>query len=124
MKVYLATAGEYADYRVLRVFADKEDAEAYTLADRVEDFEVHMGPISTHTKYYLEWYSGESDSDENPFLSQHQEEYNGSLTQYAWRNYGHRSAPTLNVEGWTSEDVHRVYKAQRAKFLAAKTSRQ
>lgn len=35
MKVYLATAGEYSDYRVKHAFARREDAESYRLGDDV-----------------------------------------------------------------------------------------
>ena len=55
MKVYLATAGEYSDYRVCHAFARREDAESYKLGDDVKELEVHDGPVEVRYWYDLDW---------------------------------------------------------------------
>ena len=47
-RVYLATSGTY-DYRVQAVFTRREDAESFGLADDVEEFELHDGPLEVRT---------------------------------------------------------------------------
>ena len=55
MKVYLATAGEYSDYRVRHAFTREEDAEAYPLGDDVLELEVHDGPVEVRTGTCWTW---------------------------------------------------------------------
>lgn len=55
MKVYVATSGEYSDFRICRVFARREDAENYRIADDVQEWEVEEHPVAIGTHYTLWW---------------------------------------------------------------------
>lgn len=54
--IYLATSGEYDDYRIEAAFTRREDAEAFELADDVEEVELHDGPLEVRAWYSLRWY--------------------------------------------------------------------
>ncbi len=53
MKVYLATSGEYSDYRVCHAFAREEDAASYALGDAVLELEVRDGPVEVRPEHTL-----------------------------------------------------------------------
>ncbi|MER7361906.1 hypothetical protein [Nonomuraea wenchangensis] len=60
MKVYIAVSTyESYDYeaghQVLRVFARREDAEAYDLADNVLEFDVEEKPLEVRPRYVVTW---------------------------------------------------------------------
>jgi hypothetical protein len=54
--IYLATSGEYDDYRVEAAFTRREDAEAFELGDDVEEMELHDGPLEVRTWHQIRWY--------------------------------------------------------------------
>jgi hypothetical protein len=56
--IYLATSGEYDDYRVEAAFTRREDAEAFELGDSVEEIELRDGPAEVRTWHQLRWYQG------------------------------------------------------------------
>lgn len=126
MKVYLATAGEYSDYGVVHVFARREDAEAYSLADDVEEFEVREGPIEVRTWHFLMWEPAIPDrpasttAAANPLEHSDERDYDGrpKHVEHRWderRPYGRTS---LTVQGWDLERVRKVYSEQRAQYIA------
>ena len=125
MKIYLATAGEYSDYRVRHAFAREEDAEAYPLGDDVLELEVHDGPVDVRYWYDLDWDTREGDSRQvmgepigNPYISQPElRDFDGDErhVQHTWSGGIH-----LNVQGWDRDLVMKVYSEQRAQFLARK----
>ncbi|MBG0828536.1 hypothetical protein HS041_12230 [Planomonospora sp. ID67723] len=131
MKVYLATYGSYSDYEVRRVFARREDAEAYELADDVEEFEVEAGPVETRFWHTLDWYPGDPDERQyearpgrfhtivNPReICSLPRDYDGHP-----RRIEHRWSPRpiglgcLSVGGWDIERVRKVYGELRAEWL-------
>jgi len=129
VKVYLATSGEYSDYSVLRVFARREDAEAYRLADRVEEYELTEGPADVRPRWHLQWIPGIPDREttehalENPHVWSYDQDFNSGIQPIFHRWY--KSAqpgppPRLDVEGWDRERVMKVYSEQRAQHEAAK----
>lgn len=73
--IYLATSGEFDDYRIEAAFTRREDAEAFELGDDVEEMELHDGPLEVRTWYSLRWYedtplrSGTSSRVANPLHS-------------------------------------------------------
>jgi hypothetical protein len=78
MIIYLATRGEYSDYRVCHAFARREDAEAYKLGDDVAEFrwfvldqpagsggpEVIPDLIREHDQVVAAWRSGPETGDQ------------------------------------------------------------
>jgi hypothetical protein len=73
MMIYLATSGEYDDYRVEAAFTRREDAEAFELGDDVEEMKLHDGPLEVRTWHQIRWYkrdplrSGSSLRVPNPY---------------------------------------------------------
>ncbi|MGW4422544.1 DUF7336 domain-containing protein [Streptosporangium sp. NPDC004631] len=135
MKVYLATHGSHSDFEVLRVFANREDAEAYELADNVDEFEVGDKPVETRPWHSISWYPDEPDGEhEREFrdgrtftLTNPRPEY-ASCRDYDGRpnHVEHQWHPCkgsgrLYVEGWDIERVRKVYGEQRAVWLSNKT---
>lgn len=124
MKVYLATRGEYSDYSVVRVFANREDAESYGLSDDVEEMEVTEGPIEVRKWHRLYWDPDPSpegprtDRQANPWENEELREFDGRSrrAQHRWSSGGRR--PVLTVEGWSRNHVLKVYSEQRAQYLA------
>jgi hypothetical protein len=121
VKVFLATAGEYSDYRVKAAFARREDAEAYQLGDDVLELEVHEGPAEVRRWYQLYWRADlpESASQANPYV------YDGDLRDFDGdeKHAEHRWAKErLTVEGWDLALVKKVYSEQRAQYLARQES--
>lgn len=130
MKVWLATSGEYSDYRIEHVFARQEDAEAYEGADRVEEYEVREGPVEMRPRHTLMWRAhrpdGEGDSLQlaNPFESTWPQDFDGrpEYAAHHWDGPPQRTGPVLTVEGWDLQRVRKVYSEQRAQYLASNQS--
>lgn len=138
MKVYLAMANDDDD-RVQRAFARREDAEAYELADEVEEFEVLDGPVEVRDWHTLYWVAGHPDRLEpegvwaaNPRLSSERwavDERPSDITS-EWKKHPKKAVVlatgevltevthTLTVEGWDLEQVGAVYAEQRAEYEA------
>ena len=122
--VWLATSGEYSDYRVQHVFAREEDARAYELADDVQERVLQDGPVEVRTWHELDWRTwipgrdGDSSRNANPYWSSGRKDFDGreSHTEHHWLEtiYG----PRLQVGGWDLERVRKVYSEQRAQHLA------
>ncbi|KAB8186895.1 hypothetical protein FH608_046240 [Nonomuraea phyllanthi] len=142
MKVYLATSGAYSDYEIDHVFARREDAEAYELADRVEEFELHEGPVETRVWYSLTWWPDEPDGDHEVPMSGHghRPDYMLTLTnprpiegrrrdfdarpnhvEHRWMGGYAKGKASLTVEGWDAERVLKVYGERRAEWLNNRT---
>ena len=121
MKVYLATSGEYSDYRVCHVFTRREDAENYPLGDDVEEYELQDGPVQVATWHSVYWYSrrpddkGDSMRLPNPFESSSQRDFDGHLNHI---EHSVTDNGTLVVSGWDLNGVRKVYSEQRAKILS------
>lgn len=126
MKVYIATSGEYSDYRIAHVFASREDAEAYRGAERVEEHEVREGPIEMRTWHRLTWNtkipdrSGGDFSLANPHEMGDLKDFGGDPrhVEHQWHGPPEITAPVLYVEGWDLRRVRKVYSEQRAQYLA------
>jgi hypothetical protein len=123
VKVYLATAGEYSDYRVLHAFARREDAEAYKLGEEVIELEVHDGPVEVRRWHYLNWRPGHPDQQDpnwpfsaNPQVYDEPRDFDGNEKYAEHRWY----ESVLNVQGWDLTLVKKVYSEQRAQYLARK----
>jgi hypothetical protein len=120
VKVYLATAGEYSDYRVLQVFARREDAESYELGEDVEEWDVEDGPVEMRTWHSLHWWPARPEGRDpqglrmdNPFERSSLRDFDSKLrTSHHWHQDG------LIVEGWDLNAVHKVYSEQRAQHIA------
>lgn len=142
MKVYLATSGSYSDYQVLHVFTRREDAEAYPLADEVEEFDLHEGPVETRIWHSLTWWPDEPDGDHevpmpggggcephmltltNPRPMQASPwDFDGrpNHVEHRWRSGSATNGrSSLVVEGWDRERVVKVYGELRAAWLNCK----
>lgn len=58
-KVYLASEGAYSDYQIVGAFTRREDAEKYVadgMADGVEEFELHDGPVEVVEIHRYRWF--------------------------------------------------------------------
>lgn len=125
MKVYLATSGEYSDYRVLHAFARREDAEAYPLADDVEEYELHEGPVEVRTRHTVHWYpegQGWGVPGQNPNFFGASYDFDGrpNHVEHTWHTTPGTGNVWLVVEGWELERVQKVYSEQRAQYIARK----
>lgn len=126
MKVYLATAGEYSDYRVCCAFSKREDAESYPLGDDVLELEVHDGPVEVRRWYWLWWFADQPDRKRgNGLISSNPVIHDDGLRDFDGdpRHAEHRWDHSLNrnvltVEGWDKQLVMKVYSEQRAQYLA------
>ncbi len=124
MKVYIATSGEYSDYCICRVFARREDAEAYPSADHVEEYEVTEGPADVRPRYNLQWCSWLPDREtsgialENPHAWSYDLDFYDSVPPIFHSWHETPSGPRLQVQGWDRDRVMKVYSEQRAKHLA------
>ncbi|HET9968511.1 MAG TPA: hypothetical protein VFQ68_09760 [Streptosporangiaceae bacterium] len=126
MKVYVATSGEYSDYRIAHVFARREDADAYQGADRTEEYEVREGPVEMRPWHTLTWATEIPDREAtsmalaNPFEQSWPKDFDGDErnVSHAWFGPPHRTGPVLQVEGWDLARVRKVYSEQRAQHLA------
>lgn len=126
--VYLATAGEYSDYRVKHAFARREDAESYKLGDNdVLELEVHEGPVEVRRWYELRWWPAHGDHDgrglaePNPWTDSEYRDYDGDEkhAEHRWMDLNPARA-LLVVGGWDLALVKKVYSEQRAQYLARK----
>ncbi|MGS2645871.1 hypothetical protein [Streptosporangium sp. G12] len=130
MKVYLATYGAYSDFEVVRVFARREDAEAYELSDDVEEFEVEEGPVETRLWHTIRWFSNEPDGEHQQTihtgrtftLMNPRHEHSGRRDYDGRpRHVEHRwDSESLTVGGWDIERVRKVYGELRAEWLNCK----
>lgn len=124
-KVYLATAGEYSDYRVRHVFARREDAEAYQLGDDVEERELQSGPVEVRRWYVLRWEPrlgdrpGDGLAMANPHEDSEYRDFDGQPghAEHQWIELA-PGRTLLKVGGWNLARVRKVYSEQRAQYLA------
>ncbi len=129
MKVYVATSGEYSDYRICHVFARREDAEDYAGADSVEEYEVRGGPVEMRPWHTLTWNTDLPDREAtslalaNPYEQSWPQDFDGDerKTSHAWNGPPQRTGPVLEVQGWDLNRVRKVYSEQRAQYLAGVT---
>lgn len=120
MKVYLATSGEYSDYRVAHVFTRQEDAEAYRLGDDVEERELQEGPVEVRRWYMLRWATDVADREAvfvyaaNPAEYSELRDFDGDdrHAEHHWNGV------YLDVGGWDLALVRKVYSEQRAQYTA------
>lgn len=138
MKVYLATSGSYSDYQVLHVFTRREDAEAYELADDVEEFELHDGPVEARIWHQLSWWPDEPDGEHtveggfsghtytltNPRpIRSYRQDFDGrpNYVEHRWDpGYHTNGKSSLIVQGWDPERIRKVYGELRAEWLSRK----
>jgi putative lipase involved disintegration of autophagic bodies len=126
MKVYLATSGEYSDYGVRRVFARYEDAEAYELADNVEEYELTEGPMEVRTWHHLLWWPDLPDREQtssaaaNPSFSTERRDFDGHPDNvvHQWHIGPHHLPARLGISGWDLDRIRKVYSEQRAQYIA------
>lgn len=131
--VYLATAGEYSDFRVLHAFANREDAESYKLGEDVKEFEVHDGPVEVRRWHLLTWRGDRADRMgvdnrglPNPHVySGEMRDFDGNAkhVQHTWSKAHMQEVDGqahLAVGGWDLALVKKVYGEQRAQYLARK----
>lgn len=128
MKVYLATRGEYSDFRVCHVFAKREDAEAYALGDDVREMELREAPVEVRTWHELWWYSARPDEERdpsghrsaNPCETSDQRDFDGDPrhAEHRWNKDHNGVRTTLIAGGWDRDQVRKVYSEQRAQHLA------
>jgi hypothetical protein len=141
MKVYLATSGSYSDYRVRGVFAREEDAEAYELADDVEEFDLKEGPQEVRSWHTLRWEPHRPEPDyvvnfswsppegsriPNPSEGDRPErrDYDGhpNRVEHRWVGYpGSGTYGALVVGGWEIERIRKVFGELRAEWLNNKS---
>jgi hypothetical protein len=121
VKIYLATAGEYSDYRICHAFSKREDAEGYKLGDDVLELDVHDGPVDVRFWYDLDWRADWGDRHAvmgvqvaNPHIDSELRDFDGNErhVEHTW------SGRALNVQGWDRQLVKKVYSEQRAQYLA------
>jgi len=122
VKVYLATSGEYSDYRVVHVFTREEDARSYELADDVEEYELREGPVLTGVWHVLQWQPrlpdrpGDSLRLANPYEYTERHDLDGQPSRVQHRIL--EPSGLLVVEGWDLNGVRKVYSEQRVQILA------
>lgn len=123
MKVYVATSGEYSDFRIKHVFAKREDAEAYRGADDVIEYDLMEEPVEQRYWYTVLWTATTPDREgdglylSNPFERGEPRDYvGGEPASHHWTVRQHETV--LIVQGWDLERVHKVYSEQRAQYLA------
>lgn len=125
--VYLATAGEYSDFRVVHAFARREDAESYKLGDEVMELEVREGPVEVRYWHELRWEPHLGDraaqwpAAANPRVDPELRDFDGNEkhVEHRWPGTAPRRT-LLIVGGWDLALVKKVYGEQRAQYLARK----
>jgi hypothetical protein len=126
-KAYLATSGEYSDYRVCHAFAREEDAMSYGLGDDVLELEIHEGPIEVRNWHFMTWHphlpdrQGDTHAAPNPLFSTERRDFDGrpKHAEHRW-DVDHLGHQRLIVQGWHLERVQKVYSEQRAQYIARK----
>ena len=89
MKVYLAMRGDDYDSSVLRVFARKEDADAYELADFVVEEDVTESRVDVRPWHTLTWNLRE---DSEPYVRTRWQEFNDIVHRVVRELHGSISA--------------------------------
>lgn len=125
MKVYLATTGSYSSYRIAGVFARREDAETYELADDVEEYELRQGPADVRDRVRLFWSTWQPDAERctelgqrfaigNPWTDTRRADFadHPARPVVEWRQ--HHSGLVLEVHAWTEAEARQVYGDERA----------
>ncbi|MGH3203511.1 MAG: hypothetical protein ACRDP5_15870 [Streptosporangiaceae bacterium] len=122
MKIYIATRGEYSDYRVCHAFARREDAESYQVGEDVLEMDLHDGPVEVRYWYDLDWRADLPARREikglgrvpNPYTSSELRDFDGDgrHVEHTW------TGRYLNVQGWDRQLVRKVYSEQRAQYVA------
>lgn len=125
MKVYLAATGSYSSYRIVKVFSRREDAEAYELAEDVEEYEVHDSPAQVADRVTLHWTTwqpdkqpcmdlGESFTIGNPYITTARADRSNYPARPVpeWRR--HYYGLVLEVSAWTETEAWKVYGDERA----------
>lgn len=115
VKVYLATTGEYSDYRVVRVFANRADAEAYPIADDIEEYELTEGPVDVRPWHEITWRLNDREPEQTHELRDFDGHPNNCIHRLC-SSYGRPHA--LTVEGWDLTRVQKVFSEQRAQYVA------
>jgi hypothetical protein len=116
--IYLAWSGEYDDARVEAAFTRQEDAEALEISDRVEEVQLHDGPLEVRGWHQAIWYKGrplETAKDAgpgrvpNPYWSTHTDRriYDGHPDRVDTISHGTGSLgiTPVWVEGWDPERI-------------------
>lgn len=123
MKVYIATSGEYSDFRIKHVFASYDHAHAYRGADDVTEYEVLEEPVDQHYWYTVLWTATIPDREgdglymSNPHERGEPRDFiGGEQTSHHWTTRNHEAV--LIVQGWDLERVHKVFSEQRAQYMA------
>ncbi|MFC4114137.1 DUF7296 family protein [Nonomuraea zeae] len=113
VKVYVATSGSYSDYTVEAVFRNKEDAQAYKLADDWLEFVLMDGPADVRPHYLATWNqrSGE-------WSSSHDSLYDGNDDVSVTDGSDYLNNPWIRVTGWDRERVFKVLGERKAELLA------
>ena len=135
MKVFIATSGEYSDYRIDHVFLNEEDAATYAQTKNDvgawDEYEVREGPIERRAFYCLSWWPHQADSRTtsgtlaNPYVTDYVQDYDPNFKlKHEWGKSWHydedQRKDVLKVEGWDKQGVLKVYSEQRAQYLARK----
>jgi hypothetical protein len=123
VKVYIATSGQYSDFRIQHVFANREDAEEYGGADDVTEYEVQEGPVPRRCWYTILWTPAVPDREgdglfmANPHERGEARDFTGGdQASHHWTM--RQNETVLCVQGWDLDRVHKVYSEQRAQYLA------
>lgn len=114
-------------YKVVRAFANREDADAYGLADDILDMDVDEAPVDVCTWHTISWMPDQDEWSreeavpdvglhENPRRYEHRREFDNTPANFvihSWTRYR-----ALDVEGWDKALVETTYQALRTAHLA------
>ncbi len=135
-EVYLAVEydGEgQGYYKVVRAFANREDADAYDLADEILGMDIDDGPVDVRTRHSITWWPNRDEWSreeavpsaglfENPRRSEHRREFGNPPAihvAHSWRGAANGSGlAALDVEGWDKDLVETTYQQLRTAYLA------
>jgi hypothetical protein len=114
-KVYVATSGSYSDYTVEGVFRNKEDAEAYALADDLLEFVLMDGPADVRPYYMATWNERSGD-----WTNSFDQLYDGNDEVVVQDGTDYLSNPWIRVTGWDKERVLKALGDRKAALVAEK----